>query len=287
MSTYPVTTLPTGDYGTARWADESENIVEPSDGQKDAGFASGERPAPPTLNWLHYVAYLWIALLDAVIRAQRVWRIECWDFVTANATSHGWTFTGGGLTETIEDPTSLMRHRFLKIAGSASASTTGYADGEYFHYFTDDSDVMIEFDIAYTAHTSSNFRYEVSLNFSTSFDSLKVAIRHDDSTAKWYLGVYDSLGSSTGTDAASVDATADQVYRMRLEYSGANKTGAGQARIRLYIDGVLECEITGVAVPVNDKGKISIRSSNFDAGDANGHLYIGPIAISAEAGVTA
>ncbi len=280
---FPVQTLPTGDYGTARWADTSGNIVAPSEGQKGAGWAGGARPPAGTLNWLHYLAYLWISVLDAVLRAQRVWRIECWDFVTANAAANGWTFTGASCVPTIEDPTSLMRHRHLKITGAAGVNT-GTAAGEYFHHFTDDSDVFVEFDLCVASYgTSANYRIEVGVNFSASIALHRFIVRKDESSANWYLYCEDATGG--GSVVSDVAATAGVVYRMRLEYSGANKAAAGQSRVRLYINGVLKCTIATDKVPFDDKGKFYIKNNGNDA-NTIGAIYVGPPAISAQSGVT-
>lgn len=279
---YPVGTLPTGDYETPRWADLSENVVEPSDGQKDAGWSSGERPPSASLNWLHYITYIWVALLDVVLRAQRVWRVECWDFVTANLANHGWTAAGSFAT-TVEDPTSLMRQRHLKVAGGTGVNS-GTVAGEYFHYFTDDTDAFVEFDLCIASYgTSANYEIEVGVNFSAAITLHRFIVRKDESSANWYLMCEDATGGSS--DVSTVVATAGQVYRMRLEYSGANRAAAGQNRVRLYIDGVLEGEIANANVPFNDKGKIYIKNTASDGGTI-GHLYVGPPAISTQAGVT-
>ncbi len=46
-----------------RWATDGDQVVEPTNGQMDAGFQSGERVPPNTLNWLLYQIYLWLAYL--------------------------------------------------------------------------------------------------------------------------------------------------------------------------------------------------------------------------------
>lgn len=41
------------------------NVVEPSEGKKDAGFVSGERPPNQFFDWLFELIYEWIAWVDA------------------------------------------------------------------------------------------------------------------------------------------------------------------------------------------------------------------------------
>lgn len=270
--------LPTNDFGLPRWADQSETVVEPSSGQKDAGWASGERPPPGTLNWLHYLTYLWLALVDAVLRAKRVWRTECWDFVIDDRVANGWAIgSGGPIVATIEDPSATMRHRHVKITGAAVVDDVGYIQSKAFHYFTITSDVWVEWEQHVTTYgTTSAYAFECGIFFAA---NNVIYVRKSEASANWFLYVQDATGT-TSTDTTIV-ATVATTYRMRLEYDGPEGDGT-DARVRLYIDGVLAATVENANVPKNQTGTLMFRGYNNDAGDANGNLLVGPVAYSSE-----
>lgn len=256
---------------TTQWATDTGATIEPSSGVKATGWQGGEEPAAEHMNWLQNLDYQWQALQDEVYRGQKLWRVESWDFVTANLDTDNclWTDTGGFAT-TIENPTSVQRFRHLKLAGGAGIDSSAVGT-ELLHYFDTDSDVDLEFTAEIDSYGSStNFLVEAGLVMGASD---LVVFERDEADAAWF---YRCQSTASGTTRATtgITATAGQVYRMRIQYRGHASTPTA----RFWIDGALVATVTDADVPRALTGLVRFKNQGLEAVNTIGDVHIGPVA---------
>lgn len=77
-----------------RWAsdDTQADIVTPSSGKQDTGYAEGEMPPAPEQNWLHRHTYEWINWLDGALVDFEEGDISCTDLTTTGDLTVGGAF---------------------------------------------------------------------------------------------------------------------------------------------------------------------------------------------------
>jgi hypothetical protein len=56
-----------------RWANVGGSVVEPTEGKKDVGWATQEKPPAQYWNWLLYTIYLWINWLNDITNQAFTW----------------------------------------------------------------------------------------------------------------------------------------------------------------------------------------------------------------------
>jgi hypothetical protein len=253
------------------WAtDAAADIKIPTSGKKLLGWKSAERPPGQTLNWWQNLVYQWVAFFAAISSGARAWWVENWRFDTAYLDTHGWQ-ASGPCAKTTEDPIAALPRRFLKFAQDTGV-VTNICQGKYLHYFTDTSDVDLEFDVMIPSYgTSPTYEYEVGINFSAALTTHRVVVKKTTSSANWYLQVFTAGGSATDS---GIVANAGQLYRVKLEYRG---NAGSDSTARLWIDGALCATITDAEVPINDIGKIYIKQAGSTGATTVNELYVGTL----------
>jgi hypothetical protein len=256
------------------WA-ASGAIVEPSSGIKAVGWVGGEEPPAEYFNWWQNLAYQWALLQSYVYEGRRVWRCEPWHIVTADLTpapNFGfWTATGG-FASTIENPDATQTRRYLKLAGGTGIDLAAVGS-EQFHYFNTDSDVDLEFTIEVDSYgTSTDYLIEAGLVFSTTDF---IVFEKDEASANWYYRCQAAASATTRGDTGVV-ATAGQVYRMRIRYSGHATTPTA----RFYIDDVLVATVTDNDVPRAMNLITRFKNEGLSGAQTIGHVFIGPVTLS-------
>jgi DNA-binding beta-propeller fold protein YncE len=72
-----------------RWAtDAGADLVTPSSGKQDLGYAEGEMPPAPEQNWLHRHTYEWLNWLDGAIVDFEEGSIVCTDLTVTGDINH-------------------------------------------------------------------------------------------------------------------------------------------------------------------------------------------------------
>lgn len=269
---------PYTDYGLPEFASDSAEIVEPSTPQKEQGYTNGERVPPATANWIAWLSWLWLVWIDAITRGVNTWAIECWNFTNTYLEDNGWFSLAGTFTTAPATPSATMPYRFLRVTGAIGSNEAQYS-GVPFHYFTMTTEAWVEWTQQVVSYgTSVDYEIETGLTFTSSTGVHRITVRKTEASANWFLYIQDASGTTSLN--TGVPATAAQIYRMRLEYSGPNGNGT-DARVRCYIDGVLVETVTDVNVPKNTAGMLWFRYFNTDAANAIGDFYLGPIARAA------